>query len=80
MQRAARGYKKSAIWDRFLEGYTELRPLAPADLAATPLFHAINRLWSMGMRASNVARWGALFMGDWYLDAQLAFFRQGEGQ
>jgi Ser/Thr protein kinase RdoA (MazF antagonist) len=80
IQRAARGYKNSAVWDTFLKGYTETRPLAVADLAAVPLFHTINRLWSLGMRAGNVAKWGALFMGDWYLDSQLTFFRNWEAE
>jgi Ser/Thr protein kinase RdoA (MazF antagonist) len=80
IQRAARGYKNSAIWDTFLKGYTETRPLAAADLAAVPLFHTVNHLWSLGMRAGNVAKWGALFMGDWYLDWQLTFFRNWEAE
>jgi Ser/Thr protein kinase RdoA (MazF antagonist) len=80
IQRAARGYKSSIIWDAFLKGYTETRPLAAADLAAVPLFHTVNRLWSLGMRAGNVAKWGALFMGDWYLDSQLTFFRNWESE
>lgn len=78
IQRAARGYKNQVIWDTFLSGYTELRRLTPVDLDAVPLFHTINRLWSFGVRASNVAKWGALFMGDWYIDSQLAFFRNWE--
>ncbi len=80
IQRAAQGCKNSAIWDAFLKGYTETRSLAAADLAAVPLFHTINRLWSLGMRAGNVAKWGALFMGDWYLDWQLTFFRNWEAE
>jgi Ser/Thr protein kinase RdoA (MazF antagonist) len=78
IQRAAVGYKNRRIWRTFLRGYLECRRLGPADLAAVPLFYALARLWSLGMRAAHVDRWGVLFMGDWYVDWQLRVFRQWE--
>jgi Ser/Thr protein kinase RdoA (MazF antagonist) len=80
IRRAAVGHKNRRIWREFLRGYTEMRPLSRADLAAVPLFYVLGRLWSMGMRAANVTRWGALFMGEWYVDWQLKVFRQWEAQ
>ena len=59
-------------------GYLDERQLSSTNLAAVPLFYAACRLWSVGMRASHVARWGALYMGDWYLDWQLRVLRQWE--
>lgn len=78
IRRVAIGHENPRIWREFLRGYTEKRPLARADLAAVPLFHVIGQLWSMGMRAANVKRWGAILMGDWYIDWQLKAFRQWE--
>jgi len=78
MQRAAVGHKDRRIWRAFLSGYLDERHLSSTDLAAVPLFYAACRLWSVGMRASHVARWGALYMGDWYLDWQLRVIRQWE--
>jgi Ser/Thr protein kinase RdoA (MazF antagonist) len=78
IQRAAVGYKNRRIWRTFLRGYLECRRLDSADLAAVPLFYALARLWSLGMRAAHVTRWGVLFMGDWYVDWQLRVFRQWE--
>lgn len=76
IQRAAMGYRDDRIFDLFLAGYREIRDLAAGDHDAVPLFHAISHLWSLGTRARNVARWGTLFMGDWYVDWQLDFFRR----
>jgi Ser/Thr protein kinase RdoA (MazF antagonist) len=78
MQRAAVGHKDPRIWQSFLDGYTAVRRLAAVDLEAVPLFYAACRLWSVGMRARHVARWGTLHMGQWYLDWQLRVFRQWE--
>jgi Ser/Thr protein kinase RdoA (MazF antagonist) len=78
MQRAAVGHKDRRIWRSFLSGYLGERHLSSTDLAAVPLFYAASRLWSTGMRASHVARWGALYMGDWYVDWQLKVLRRWE--
>jgi len=64
------------IWDAFLHGYTQVQPLALADLAVVPLFHAVYHLSSLGVFARNVADWGVLDMSDWYLDRELKFFRE----
>jgi Ser/Thr protein kinase RdoA (MazF antagonist) len=69
---------KSTIWDAFVKGYTETRPLAAADLAAVPLFHVLCHLSSLGVFAENVGDWGILDMSDWLLDRELTFFREWE--
>lgn len=66
--------------ESFLKGYTEVRPLAAADLAAVPLFQAINRLSSLGVRARNVALWGTLQMVERLADRRLASFREWAAQ
>jgi Ser/Thr protein kinase RdoA (MazF antagonist) len=65
-------------WTAFLTGYREVRNLHPVDLEAVPLFHAINRLWSLGVYARNAARWGSLTFKDAYLDSSFTFMRDWE--
>jgi Ser/Thr protein kinase RdoA (MazF antagonist) len=65
-------------WEAFLAGYREVRSLGRADLEAVPLFHAINRLWSLGLYARNAPRWGSLAFKDGYLDSSFAFMRDWE--
>jgi Ser/Thr protein kinase RdoA (MazF antagonist) len=69
---------RAYIWDAFVNGYTQARPLAAADLAAVPVFHGISRLWTIGLDASNVWRWGTLPMSDFYLDSYLESLRSWE--
>jgi Ser/Thr protein kinase RdoA (MazF antagonist) len=71
---------QSTIWDAFIQGYIETRPLSAVDLAAVPLFHALCHLSSLGIFAENVADWGVLDMSDWLLDRELTFFRQWEAE
>jgi Ser/Thr protein kinase RdoA (MazF antagonist) len=70
--------QRRASWEAFLDGYREVRELAHRDLAAVGLFHAVNRLWSLGLYARNAGRWGSLAVKDAYLDGNLAFFREWE--
>src|SRR5439155_6307555 len=55
IQWGAMGRNKNHMWDAFLQGYTERRCMAEADLAAVPLFHALCHLASLGVYAENVA-------------------------
>ncbi len=68
---AARHERDEAIWDAFLQGYRAARPLAAADVSAVPLFYAIGRVWSLGVRARNAPHRGSWpFEGD-HLETQL---------
>jgi Ser/Thr protein kinase RdoA (MazF antagonist) len=78
IQSIAVGPDKTTLWEGFLQGYTEIRRLAPTDLAAVPFFHAIRHLWGMGVQASNVADRGILRLNDGAIDSELSFFRQWE--
>jgi Ser/Thr protein kinase RdoA (MazF antagonist) len=69
---------RTHIWEAFVNGYTKARPLAPADLAAVPVFHGISRLWTIGLDAGNAQRWGTLPMSDFYLDSSLESLRSWE--
>jgi Ser/Thr protein kinase RdoA (MazF antagonist) len=76
VHRAAAAGRGGGVWTAFLDGYAEVRPLAPPDLAAVPLFQAVRELWRLGMFARNAPQWGAAALSDDYLDRKLAFFRR----
>jgi Ser/Thr protein kinase RdoA (MazF antagonist)/SAM-dependent methyltransferase len=64
----------TALWERYLEGYQELRPLGPAERDAVPAFVAARDLWTMGVEAGRVEA-GAVGRGqlpDSYWDRRLA--------
>lgn len=67
--------KNGAQWDRFVEGYREIRPLSGPDLAAVPLFEAVRHIWRLGLQAANVDDWGILRLADWALDKEMKFLR-----
>jgi Ser/Thr protein kinase RdoA (MazF antagonist) len=71
---AMQGGLGTALWDRYLEGYLELRPLGPAERDAVPAFVAARDLWTMGGEAGHVEA-GAAGCGplsDSYWDRRLA--------
>ena len=72
--RIAAGTKRPEVWDNFLRGYTQVRPVAAADLAAVPLFNGISRIWSFGMRARLVNQRGTAVLSG-CIDSYLTFFR-----
>jgi Ser/Thr protein kinase RdoA (MazF antagonist) len=72
--------KNTPLFEVFLRGYTEERPLAERDLAAVPIFHGISRLWTIGLDARNARRWGTLPMSDFYLDTYLRSLREWEDE
>jgi Ser/Thr protein kinase RdoA (MazF antagonist) len=74
------GDERGRIWASFMKGYTETRPLAAAELAAMPIFHATCHLAMLGGYAENVDDWGALRLGDSLFDRELAFFREWEAK
>jgi Ser/Thr protein kinase RdoA (MazF antagonist) len=71
---------RAPVWEAFVRGYRERRPLAAADLAAVPVFHGISRLWTVGLDARNAARWGTLPMSDYYLDNYMRSLREWDDE
>lgn len=71
---------REPVWGAFVGGYREVRPLSAADLAAVDVFHGLSRLWTAGLDAMNVSRWGTLPMADHYLDAHLRSLREWEAE
>jgi Ser/Thr protein kinase RdoA (MazF antagonist) len=69
---------RAEIWDAFVRGYAAVRAPAPADREAVPLFHAIRRIWSLGMEARNAPALGSYRLGPEYLAPQLRALRRQE--
>jgi Ser/Thr protein kinase RdoA (MazF antagonist) len=74
----AAAQRSPAIWDAFLEGYTEVRRLEQSELEVIPVFHAIRQLWRLGLRARHAAVWGHAGLDRRYLASKLRFFREWE--
>jgi Ser/Thr protein kinase RdoA (MazF antagonist) len=67
--------KQSDIRDAFVRGYLEVRALATADLDAVPVFSAIRRLWSLGMKARSARALGSYRLGPEYVEPELRLLR-----
>ena len=80
IQMIAVSKKNPAIWDAFVRGYQERRPLAPADLTAATLFCPVHRLWRLGMQAEHAQEWGVVRLSDSVLDRELKAFRAWEAE
>jgi Ser/Thr protein kinase RdoA (MazF antagonist) len=74
----ATSQRHEEIWGTFVRGYADVRAPGGADLEAVPLFHAIRRLWSLGMEARNAHALGSYRLGPEYLAPQLNALRQEE--
>jgi Ser/Thr protein kinase RdoA (MazF antagonist) len=68
-----------ALGRAFIAGYMRGRPLAPADIAAIPVFVAVRNIWLMGLQielADRLFGWGMI--GDPYFDHHLRILRDWE--
>jgi Ser/Thr protein kinase RdoA (MazF antagonist) len=72
--------KRSDLWDAFWSGYTQRRPLTPADRDAVPVFLALRHLSMLGMIAERSSYLGTAPMRDTNLDGWLGFLRDCETQ
>lgn len=70
--------KSSQMWDSFIRGYREQRPLSNRDLAAVRLFDGVRRIWGLGMLVRSIAQWGVVRLSDWHLDWDFKELRQWE--
>jgi Ser/Thr protein kinase RdoA (MazF antagonist) len=71
--------KQGDIRDAFVRGYLEVRALSMADLDAAPLFSAIRRLWSLGMKARSARALGSYRLGTEYVEPELRLLREAGG-
>jgi Ser/Thr protein kinase RdoA (MazF antagonist) len=60
--------RRVPLWPRFLAGYSSLRRLAAADVAALDLFFIVRELWFLGASAEGVAHWG----NNWFTTSGIA--------
>ena len=68
------GRRQFGVWHGFDAGYRAVRPLAPADEAALPLFVAIRHIWLMGEYASRArTQWGTEALSAAWLQRELGW-------
>jgi Ser/Thr protein kinase RdoA (MazF antagonist) len=58
-----------------IEGYSEHRPIAPADLAVLPAMLLAQRMWVVSLHLEGAARWGAINFDRPYAARALAWLR-----
>lgn len=63
----------TTLWDAYLRGYQEHRPLTAQELVAIPYFVAARHVWVMGVEVGHVldGTWGAGRINDRWLDRHL---------
>jgi Ser/Thr protein kinase RdoA (MazF antagonist) len=76
----ARTRKDNAIWERFAQGYGEVRTISPQDLQATHLFEPVRHLWRMGLQADHASEWGSVRLNETFLSSEVALFRRWEAE
>ncbi len=74
----ARAQHNYAIWENFLRGYREERPLKENDIRAAPFFDVVGDLWSEGLHAANGNEWGFELLDDELFDRTLHNIRDWE--
>ena len=74
------GRQRYAMWHAFIDGYRSVRPIAPADFDAVPLFVPIRHIWLMGEMAGRLDEWGSEGMSTAWLDRQVEFLRSWEAE
>ena len=75
---AAVGRRRPDMWNAFVQGYRETRPIANVDLDAVTLFHALALFSALGVLATNVDTWGTARVDNAALDGWLTSFRTWE--
>ena len=69
--------QRPCFWTALRDGYSSVRPLSPAELAAMPCFVVLNKLWCMGFETHVIARnRGQWIVDRGYFDERLAGLRQ----
>ena len=74
------GRQRHAMWHAFIDGYRAVRPIAPADFDAVPLFVPIRHIWLMGEMAGRLHEWGSEGLSAAWLDRQVEFLRSWEAE
>lgn len=60
------------LWNSFLKGYQEIRPLSKEEIKAASIFVPVRYIWLLGIHAQSCNVWGASYMED-------AFFKRWIG-
>jgi Ser/Thr protein kinase RdoA (MazF antagonist) len=72
--------QEDAVWEAFVEGYTERRPLHRVDLDAVPLFGLLRHVWFLGLQGHNALYWGSAYLTSSYLERSFTFLRAWEAE
>ncbi len=65
------------VWDAFLQGYEERRPLRDVERAAIPVVHAAGMVYGLGLKTRGVLAtwWDSWWLAFDFFDQPLAFLR-----
>jgi Ser/Thr protein kinase RdoA (MazF antagonist) len=80
MRRSTQDRREERLWDAFVNGYSDVRPVRTVDLDAVMLFRGLRHLAMLGVLAENVDLWGMNRLEDRSLDKWLRFFRQWDAE
>jgi len=64
------------IWNAFLNGYQDERPLEPEEWNVLPLFVFVRMIWDMGMHAARSEKFGSWWLRGPYFDERIGAMRQ----
>lgn len=67
-------------WESFLNGYTDIRPLAQIDLDTIPQFVAARRIWLAGIYLENEDVWGTGFINKNFFRQLVNQLKEDEGR
>lgn len=72
------GRTLTPMWTAFIDGYRDIRPIAPQDFEAALRFVIVRHFWLMGEYASRANEWGSNAVG--WIERQAAFLRAWEAE
>lgn len=67
---------KKLQWDKFLEGYNEVRSLSAEEIEAVNVFVAIRHIWTMGLHTQIAPNVGCFFIDDRYFDYKINVIKE----
>lgn len=68
-----------SLWNAFLKGYREVRPLSENDQAAVSLMTGIRQFWLMGLCMHDPHIMGSLESNDSFVNEKMEFFKKYAG-
>ncbi|MDA3838390.1 MAG: phosphotransferase [Candidatus Delongbacteria bacterium] len=66
---------KSRLWNSFLKGYQEIKPLSKDEIKAAVIFVPIRYIWLLGIHANSCNVWGASYMESAFFKRWIKFIK-----